>query len=62
MQRHDPLQLIGQIAAMLGLTAGEGVLLGRCVCGRWSTPVNNEPKNLRLLTIPPTEMPPKFTP
>jgi hypothetical protein len=32
MQRHDPLQLIGQIAAMLGLTTGEGVLLGEmCV-------------------------------
>jgi hypothetical protein len=29
MQRHDPLQLIGQIAAMLGLTPGEGVLLGQ---------------------------------
>jgi hypothetical protein len=29
VQRHDPLQLIGQIAAMLGLTAGEGVLLGQ---------------------------------
>ena len=35
---------------------------GRWVCGRWSTPVSSVPKNLRLVTIPPTEMPPKFTP
>jgi hypothetical protein len=27
--------------------------------GQWSTPVSSEPKNLRLGTMPPTEMPPK---
>ena len=32
------------------------------VCGMWSTPASSVPKNLRLLTIPPTEIPPKFTP
>jgi hypothetical protein len=32
------------------------------VWGRWSTPLSRLPKNLRLATMPPTEMPPKPTP
>ena len=35
---------------------------GRCVWGMWSTPARSVPNILRLFTIPPTEMPPKFTP
>jgi beta-alanine--pyruvate transaminase len=35
---------------------------GRCVCGMWSTPPSSVPNILRLVTMPPTEMPPKLTP
>ncbi len=45
-----------------GWPLAKAFFAGRWVCGRWSTPVSSVPKYLRLLTIPPTEMPPKFTP
>ena len=35
---------------------------GRCVCGMWSTPPSSVPNILRLLTMPPTVMPPKPEP
>ena len=37
-------------------------LFGALLAGRWSTPASSAPNNLRLLTMPPTEMPPKPTP
>ena len=63
MQRDDALQLVGELRAVLGLRpCVKAFFAGRWVCGMWSTPVSSVPNNLRLLTMPPTEMPPKLTP
>ena len=62
MQRDDALQLVGELRAMLRLALVKAFFSGRCVCGMWSTPASSVPNILRLVTMPPTEMPPKLTP
>ena len=62
MQADDAFERVGEVAAPLGLALGEGLMLAIVGCGQMVTPASSEPKNLRLLTMPPTEMPPKPTP
>jgi len=62
MQCHHPFELIGEMAAPFRLALGEG-LLGAIVGMRQVIDAGQHgPKNLRLATMPPTLMPPKFTP
>ena len=62
VQRDDALQLVGQVGAPFRLAPAEGVM--RLVMGvRHVIDAGSRlPKNLRLVTMPPTEMPPKPTP
>ena len=63
VQRHDALELVGEMRAPFRLALGEGLLLA--VVGRAADdrrPAASVPKALRLLASPPTAMPPKPTP
>ena len=62
VQRDDALQLVGEMGAPSRLAAREGVVLEVMRVRQVIDAVSSAPKNLRLLTMPPTEMPPKPTP
>ena len=62
MQRHHPFQIVGEFGAMLRLSSRERV--AREVMGVAEVvDARQKGANMRrLLTMPPTEMPPKPTP
>jgi hypothetical protein len=62
VQGDDPLQVVGQVAPCSGWPLANRLPATPWVWGRWSTPVSREPKYIRFLGMPPTEMPPKPTP
>ena len=64
VQRDEPLELIGEIARRVSGSPRENAFCCEIVvCGRWSTPGTIEADHiLRFGEMPPTEMPPKFTP
>ena len=48
VQRDDPLELVGELRAVLGSPRVNALSLRLSVCGMWSTPVSSVPNILRL--------------
>ena len=64
VQRDQALQLVGEMGAPLRQSARERIVFDDPGCAADDPRPGSmeEPKNLRLLTMPPTDMPPNPTP
>ena len=62
VQIDEPLQLVGELRAVFRLALAEGLLLAVVGVRQMVDAGSIVPNILRLLTMPPTEMPPKPTP
>ena len=62
MQRAQPLEVFGQFGAVCGLAARERVPRQVVGVAQMVDAGQLAPNILRLPAIPPTEVPPKFTP